>query len=68
MLTDDGQTITGHPMITKAHLECMQGSYRRVCVKFKYFSRTSQDFPTVFMDWKFMKNTDLYVKILFLNC
>ena len=27
-----------------------QGSYRQVCVKFKDFSRTSQDFPTVMKD------------------
>ena len=45
-----------------------QGSYRQVCGKFKDFSSTSQDFPTVFKDWKFMKNTDPHVKILFLKC
>ena len=27
-----------------------QGSYRQVCVKFKYSLRTSKDFPTVFKD------------------
>ena len=30
--------------------EARQGSYRQVCVNFKDFSRTSQDFPTVFKD------------------
>ena len=31
---------------------CMddQGSYRQDCVKFKDFSRTSQDYPRVFKD------------------
>ena len=28
----------------------LQGSYRQGCAKFKDFSRTSQDFPTVFKD------------------
>ena len=45
-----------------------QGSYRQVHVKFKAFSRTSKDFPTVFNDWKLLKNTGLYVKILLLKC
>ena len=39
-----------------SHHQSLQGSNRQVCVKFKDFSRTSQDFPTVFKDWKFMKN------------
>ena len=33
----------------------------QVRVKFKGFSRTSKDFPTVFQGLKFMKNTDLKV-------
>ena len=45
-----------------------EGSYRQVCVKFEDFSRTSQNYPTVFKDLKFMKNRDLHVKILFLKC
>ena len=40
----------------------------QVCVKFKDFSRTSPDYPTVFKDLKFMKNPDLHIKILFLKC
>ena len=28
----------------------------------------SQDFTTVFKDWKFMQYTDLQVKIIFLKC
>ena len=46
----------------------LQGSYSQVCVKFKDFSRTSQDYPTVFKDLKFIKNPDLHVKILFMKC
>ena len=38
---------------------------QEVCVKFKDFSRTSKDFPTVFKYWNFMNNTDLHIKILF---
>ena len=45
-----------------------QGAYRQVCVKFKDFSRTSKDFPTVFKVLNFIKNTNFYVKILFLKC
>ena len=33
-----------------AILQYIQGSYRQVCVKFKDFSRTSKDYPTVFKD------------------
>ena len=36
--------------------------------KYKDFTRTSQDYPTVFKDYKFMKNPDLHIKILFLKC
>ena len=36
-----------------------QGSYRQVWVKFKDFKRTSQDYPTLFKDSKFMKIPDL---------
>ena len=39
-----------------------QCSYRQVCVKFKEVSRTSQDYPTVFKDLRFMKNPDLHIK------
>ena len=45
-----------------------QGSYRQVCVKFKIFSRTSKDYPTVFKDYKCRKNPDLSVKILLQKC
>ena len=31
------------------------------------FQELLKDFP-VFKDWKFMKNTDLQVKILFFEC
>ena len=34
-----------------------QGSYRQDCVKFKDFSRTSLDYPTVFKDLKFIKKS-----------
>ena len=46
----------------------LQGSYRQDCEKFKAFSRTIKDFPTVFKDCKLKKNTDLHVKILLLKC
>ena len=45
-----------------------QGSYRQDCVKFMTFQGLLKDFPTVFMDWKLKKNTDLQVKILLLKC
>ena len=46
----------------------IQGSYREVCVKFNDFSRTSQDFPTVFKDYNFRKILDLSAKILLRKC
>ena len=45
-----------------------QGSYRKVRVKFKDFSRTSQTSPTVFKDLKLMKNTDISVQFLLQKC
>ena len=36
--------------------------------KFKDFSRTSKDYPTVFKDKKFRKKSDLSVKILLQKC
>ena len=49
-------------------LKLVQGSYMQVSVKFKDFSRTSKDYPTLFKDQKFMKNTDLSVKFLLQKC
>ena len=46
----------------------VQGSYRQVCLKFKDFSRTSKNDPTIFKDKKHMKNTDIHVKILLQKC
>ena len=46
----------------------LQGSYRQVCVQSRTFQGLLKDFPTVFKDWKLMKNTDLHIKILFLKC
>ena len=37
-------------MLHKAPSFSFQGSYRQVCVEFKDFLRTSQDFPSVFKD------------------
>ena len=45
-----------------------QGSYRQVCVNSRTFQGLLKDFPTVFKDWKLMKNTDLHNKILLRKC
>ena len=37
-------------VLSEEEEEFLQGSYRQDCVKFKDFSRTSQDYPTVFKD------------------
>ena len=42
------------PIINRVFIH-IQGSYREDCVKFKDFSRTSKDFPTVFQGLNFMK-------------
>ena len=41
-----------HILLSICIPECIlwQGLNRQVCVKFKDFSRTSKDFPTVFKD------------------
>ena len=39
-------------MIKDLFLKQKQGSCRQVCVKFKDFSRTSKDSPTIFKDLK----------------
>ena len=46
----------------------LQGSNRKICVNFKDFSRTFQGSSRAFMDYKFMKNTDLHVYFLHLIC
>ena len=40
-----------------------QGSYMQVWVKFKDFSRTSQDYPTIFKTKSYLS-----VKILLMKC
>ena len=37
-----------------------QGSYRQICVKFKDFSRTSNNSPLVFKECKFLKKRFTY--------
>ena len=51
-------------LVQKMKPKSHQGSYRQVKVKIKDFSRTSKDYPTVFKDFKFMKNPHLSIKIL----